>query len=86
MTTPELNHLKIVRKPEVLTLLGLSETSLHRQVKAKIFPPSFSLGCRAVGWYEHEINAVIKARAAGKTEAEIKTLVNYLISARIEAA
>ena len=61
MTTPELNHLKIVRKPEVLTLLGLSETSLHRQVKAKIFPPSFSLGCRAVGWYEHEINTVIKA-------------------------
>lgn len=78
--------LKIIRKPEVLSLLCVSETSLYRQINAKSFPPSFSLGCRAVGWYEHEINAVIKARAAGKTEDQIKTLVDTLISARIEAA
>ncbi|HCB16553.1 MAG TPA: transcriptional regulator [Alteromonas sp.] len=82
----EQQSLKIMRKPEVLSLLCVSETSLYRQINGKTFPPSFSLGCRAVGWYEHEINAVIKARAAGKTEAEIKALVNNLISARIEAA
>lgn len=85
MMAPELNQLKIIRKPDVLALLGLSETSLHRQIKASIFPPSFSLGCRAVGWYEHEINAVIKARAAGKNAVEIKTLVNELIDARNSA-
>ena len=84
--TPELNQLKIVRKPEVLALLSLSETSLHRQVKSGTFPPSFSLGCRAVGWYEHELNAVIKARAAGKSEDEIKSLVTELVAARKQAA
>ncbi|QBF81961.1 AlpA family phage regulatory protein [Shewanella maritima] len=76
------NHLKILRKPEVLALLGLSETSLHRQIKAGTFPPSFSLGCRAVGWYEHELTSVIKARAAAKTENEIIAIVQRLVASR----
>ena len=80
--THEQIQLKIIRKPEVLALLSLSETSLHRQIKAKVFPPSFNLGCRAVGWYEHEINSVLKARAAGKNETEIKLLVQELVEAR----
>lgn len=79
-------QLKILRKPEVLNILNLSETSLHRQIKSKVFLPSFSLGCRAVGWYEHEVKAIVKARAASKSNEQIKALVAELEAARQQAA
>lgn len=80
----DIQKFKVIRKPEVLDILNLSETSLHRQVKAKTLPPSFSLGCRAVGWFEHEIISIIKARAAGKAEADIQQMVDDQIKARSE--
>lgn len=82
----ESQQLKILRKPEVLALIGLSSTSFYRHITEGLLPQSFSLGCRAVGWYEHEINAVIKARAAGHTEQQIKKLVAEQMSARQQAA
>ncbi|MBL4638506.1 MAG: AlpA family phage regulatory protein [Proteobacteria bacterium] len=78
----EKTELKIIRKPEVLTLFGLSNASLYRQITAELFPPAFSLGCRATGWYEHEVKQVIAARGAGKTDDDIKALVSELVAAR----
>lgn len=78
----ECKRIKLIRRTEVLSLLGISNTTLYKLVNEKLLPPSFSLGCRAVGWYEHELNAVIKARAAGKGESEIKTLIKELVDAR----
>ena len=81
----EKTELKIIRKPEVLALFGLSNASLYRQITANIFPPAFSLGCRATGWYEHEVKQVIAARGAGKTDEEVITLVSELVAARKSA-
>lgn len=77
---------KIVRKPEVLVLIGLSNTSFYRQINQGLLPPPISLGCRAVGWYEHEILSVIKARAAGHDSEQIKLLVSQIVKARNDAS
>ena len=45
-----------------------------------------SLGANSVGWPEHEINAIIAARVAGKSDDEIKVLVSELEAARKLAA
>ncbi|MCC2607340.1 helix-turn-helix transcriptional regulator [Planctobacterium marinum] len=77
---------KVIRKNEVMAVLGISSTSLYRLINDSLIPPPFSLGCRAVGWYEHEINAVLKARAAGRNNDQIRELIGELLNARQKAA
>ncbi len=76
---------KVLRNKEVLTLLGISNPTLYRRIKDGLLPPPFNLGCRAVGWLEHEVQKVIAARVAGKTDEEVKTLVSELVIARKSA-
>tara|TARA_R110002060_G_scaffold55797_1_gene66240 strand:+ start:1149 stop:1433 length:285 start_codon:yes stop_codon:yes gene_type:complete len=76
------NNLKIIRKPEACALAGLSNTSLFEQTRAGIFPPSISIGARAVGFISHEIQTVIAARSIGKSDDEIRLIVRALIKQR----
>lgn len=48
---------RILRRPDVERLVGLSKPSLYRQINAGTFPRPVKLGPRAVGWFEHEIEA-----------------------------
>jgi prophage regulatory protein len=79
-------NLKIIRKPEACSLAGMSNTSLFEQTRAGIFPPPISLGSRAVGYLFHEIQAVLTARAAGKSDDEIRLIVKALIKMREQSA
>lgn len=74
--------LKLNRKPETLSKLGLSKSTFHTRINEGLFPPPISLGGRAVAWLESETDSVIAALAAGKSKAEIKTLVRFLIEQR----
>lgn len=76
---------RVLRNKETLSLLGISNTTFYRRIKDGLLPPPFNLGCRAVGWLEHEIEKVIAARVAGKTDEEVKTLVSELVAARKSA-
>ncbi len=73
---------RIERKPEVLNRTGFSNSGLYRRVKEGLFVPAVSLGERSVGWLEHEVNALINAMAAGKSEDEIRSLVASLVLER----
>jgi len=44
-----------------------------------------SLGGRAIGWLEDETQTLIAARIAGKTDEEIRELVEALHAARKDA-
>ncbi len=46
---------KILRLPEVKNLTGLSRSSIYLRVSNGDFPKSISLGGRAVGWFEEDI-------------------------------
>jgi len=46
----------ILRLPAVMTRTGLSRSSIYLRISLNNFPKSISLGDRAVGWIESEIN------------------------------
>ena len=47
---------KILRLPSVKVLTGLSRSSIYKKVSEGTFPRPVSLGARAVGWYESQVN------------------------------
>ena len=70
---------KLLRRPEVLTLISRSKSSLQLDEKAGLFCPPISIGYRAVAYLHHEVQAVIQARIEGKTPENIKQFVSALI-------
>ncbi len=76
----------ILRLPTVKARTGLSRSTLYNHVSQGIFPKQVSIGERAVGWPEGEVDGIVAARIAGKSNTEIRVLVNKLESARKGAA
>ena len=48
---------KILRLPQVKSQTGLSRSTIYLRIKNREFPESISLGGRAVGWLESDIQA-----------------------------
>lgn len=46
---------RILRLPEVMARTGLSRSTIYLRVSQGTFPKPVSLGARAVGWVEAEI-------------------------------
>lgn len=53
---------KILRLPAVKALTGLSRSTIYLRISKNSFPKPRSLGVRAVGWYEQEIQEWITSR------------------------
>ena len=49
--------LTILRRKKVETRTGLSRSTIYLRIQEGTFPRPISLGARAVGWLEHEIEA-----------------------------
>lgn len=47
---------KVLRLPQVINKTGLSRSSIYLRISKGEFPKSVSLGDRAVGWLENEID------------------------------
>lgn len=58
---------RIIRKPELVAKLGLSQVTIWRMEKAGNFPKRLRLGGNSVGWLASEIEAWINARAAARS-------------------
>lgn len=71
-----------LRLTEVKKKTGLSRATIYAQQTQGVFPPSISLGVRAVGWIESEVDAVLAARANGADESVLKQLVATLVASR----
>jgi prophage regulatory protein len=59
---------RIIRKKEVLDLVGLSDVSVWRWERAGKFPKRIQLGGNSVGWLESEIQAWIQNRANNRRQ------------------
>jgi len=46
----------ILRLPTVKARTGLSRSTIYLRIAQGTFPPAISLGGRAVGWVESEVN------------------------------
>lgn len=54
--------ISILRARDVKARTGLSRSAIYAKIKVGEFPPSISLGTRAVGWPSNEIDEWIAAR------------------------
>jgi prophage regulatory protein len=79
MTTSPITFL---RRPTVEARTGRKRSALYQAISDGTFPKPVPLGARAVGWPEHEVQAVQAARLAGANDEAIKALVTELHQAR----
>lgn len=53
---------EILRKPRVLAIVGIGNTSLYEAIKRGEFPAPVKLGARAVGWKRSDVEAWVASR------------------------
>ena len=68
--------------PDACNALGHGSTTFYKRVESGLLPPPFKLGARASALLSTEIEAIVRARAAGNTDEEIRLLVKRLTAAR----
>ena len=61
---------RMLRLPEVQARTGLSRSTIYMRVELSRFPQPVSLGERAVGWIEAEIEAWIRERAEERRKGD----------------
>lgn len=76
----------ILRRKQVEAATGSGRSMIYLRVSQGLFPKPVSLGARSVGWPAHEVDAINAARIAGKSDDEIRGLVQRLEAARRSAA
>ena len=72
----------MLRIPAVLERRGRSRSSHYADIKAGLFVKPVLIGLRATGTPDYEVDALIAARIAGKTDEEIRVLVIMLEAGR----
>ena len=72
----------ILRLPAVLKRCGKSRSSHCADIKAGLFVPPVKLGLRARGTPDGEVETLVAATIADKSEDEMRALVVKLVAAR----
>jgi prophage regulatory protein len=79
--------MQILRMPMVKGKAGhRSDASIYNAIRDGLFTTGVAIGQRAKGWPDYEVDAIITARIAGKSEAEIRELVKKLHAERTALA
>jgi len=63
-------HHKILRLPVIKELTGLSRSSIYLRISKGEFPSSISLGGRAVGWLESDIESWLDEKISSSQSAK----------------
>jgi prophage regulatory protein len=77
--------LTILRRKQVEHETGLSRSTIYLRISQRLWPKPISLGARAVGWPATEVHALNAARIAGRSDDQIRELVNELERRRVTA-
>jgi len=59
---------QIIKLPSVISMTGISRTSIYNRIEEGAFPKQINLGERSVGWVKSEILEWIDARIAARDE------------------
>ena len=79
--------MQILRMPAVKGRAGhRSDASIYNAIRDGLFTTGVALGQRAKGWPDYEVDAIITARIAGKSDDQIRELVKALHAKRSELA
>lgn len=78
------NQIIMLRRPEVEKSTGKARTTIYRDVQEGLLTrPAVSTGANSVAWPDFEIDQINRARMAGKSDDEIRQLVNQLHEQRL---
>lgn len=72
----------ILRLPAVKAGSGYSRSTIYLRIEQKLWTKPVKLGARSVGWPVNEVAALNAARIAGKSNDEIRALVEKLETSR----
>lgn len=67
------------------TMSGMARSTIYLYISEGLWPKPVRLGLRASGWPADEIEVILRARACGKNQTEIRALVAYLEGQRLVA-
>ena len=77
--------MQILRMPAVKGRAGhRSDASIYNAIRDGLFTTGVAIGQRAKGWPDYEVDEIIKARIAGRTDDQIRELVKRLQAKRSE--
>jgi len=76
----------LIRLPKVEAKTGYKKSMVYDLMSKGVLPGSIRIGDRARAWISSEIDAIVAARIAGKSDDEIRTLVLDLVSKRAKVA
>lgn len=75
----------ILRRQQVQAATGYSRSTIYAHMAQGLWPRPVNLGARARGWPTSEVAAVMAARIAGKSDAQIREIVLQLEQERANA-
>lgn len=78
--------MKLLRMPALREKSGHPTSTIYALIAKGLMPKPVTIGDRAVAWPEHEVDAIVAARIAGKSDDEIRELVKRLHKARTAPA
>jgi len=74
---------RILRLPEVKDKFGFrSDASVFACVKSGVLPQSIAISARSKGWPDFEIEQILCAKIAGKSDDDIKQIVQSQLAYR----
>lgn len=73
-----MNQTILLRRQAVENATGKSRTTIYRDINNGLFVKPVNIGGDRVAWPNTEVEAIVKARIAGKSDDEIKRLVDEL--------
>jgi prophage regulatory protein len=75
--------MKLIRLPDVKEKFGFrSDSSVFAGIKDGILPPGIAISAKSKAWPDFEIDEILVARIAGKTDIDIKQIVTTQIEKR----
>ena len=69
-TSPHAQTERLIRKSELILMLGISDATIWRMEKAGNFPGRIQLGGNSVAWFESEILDWLKDKAAARLDSK----------------
>jgi prophage regulatory protein len=82
VTTSQNPRWTFSRRSPATARFGISRSTWYAHIADGLLPPPVRVSARAVGWIDHELDAVAAARAANRSDEEIRDLVRTLVAAR----
>ena len=67
-----MENFKIIKRPEVESITGLSRSSIYAKMENGTFPKGIKLSERSVGWLEHEVQEWLKNRISATRQGGVQ--------------